>query len=61
VLLPEQWRRHGVGVPPVRLRLDLRVQVEQVLAELLGVGCQERAVRTRLAFGHRRLLSESAC
>ena len=59
-LLPEHRRRHGVAVPPVRLRLNLGVQVEQVLTELLGIGCEVGAVRTRFAFGHRRLLSAAA-
>ena len=57
----EQYRgRHGVGVPPVRLRLDLRVQVLEVGAELLRIGREIRTVRTRFSFWHPSLLSESA-
>ena len=48
----EQWRHYGVGIPPIRLRLDLRVQVEQVLAEFLRIGSEVRAVGTRFAFRH---------
>jgi hypothetical protein len=55
---PKHRRHHGVAIPPVRLRLNLRVQVDQVEAELLGVGCEMGAVRTRFAFGHRGLLSK---
>jgi hypothetical protein len=58
--LPEHRRLHGVAIPPVRLRLDLGVQVDQVLTELLRVGCEVGAVRTRFAFWHLRLLSEAA-
>jgi hypothetical protein len=36
VVVPKHRRRHGVAVPPVRLRRNLGVQVEQVLTELLG-------------------------
>jgi hypothetical protein len=46
-------------IPPVRLRLDLRMQVEQVLTEFLGIGCKVRAVHTRFAFRHPGLLSEA--
>src|SRR4029450_3660332 len=53
----QRRRRHGVRVPPVRLRLDLGVQVEQVRPELVGVGREMRTVRTRLAFWHLDLLS----
>jgi hypothetical protein len=57
----EQYRgRHGVGVPPVRLRLDLGVQVLEVGAELLRIGREIRTVRTRFSFWHPSLLSESA-
>src|SRR4029453_940218 len=57
----EQHRgRHGVGVPPVRLRLDLGVQVLEVGAELLRIGRKIRTVRTRFSFWHPSLLSESA-
>src|SRR5215216_1762738 len=57
----EQRRRwHGVAIPPIRLRLNLRVQVEQVQAELLRIGGEVRAIGTRFAFGHPGLLSGSA-
>jgi hypothetical protein len=52
-----RWR-HGVAIPPVRLRLDLRVEVEQVRAKLLGIRREVRTVRARLAFWHRGLLSD---
>jgi hypothetical protein len=54
--LQEQWRHDGVGIPPIRLRLDLWVQVEQVLAEFLRIGSEVRAVGTRFAFRHLGLL-----
>jgi hypothetical protein len=53
---PKHRRRHGVAIPPVRLRLNLWVQVEQMLTELLGIGCKVGAVWTRFTFGHRSLL-----
>jgi len=52
----EQRRLDGVGIPPVRLRLGLGVQVEQVLAEVLGIGREVCAIRTGFAFGHLGLL-----
>lgn len=56
----QRRRRHGVAIPPIRLRLNLRVQVEQVQAELLRIGGEVRAIGTQFAFGHPGLLSASA-
>jgi hypothetical protein len=54
-----QRRRHSVAVPPVRLRLHLRMQVHQVQPQLVRVGREMRAVGTRLALGHPGLLSDN--
>lgn len=52
----QQRRLDRVRIPPVRLRLGLGVQVDQVLPEVLRVGGEVRAVRTGFAFGHLGLL-----